>query len=188
MSRSFALTAVLILATTSWTAAQQPLATDAQKIADASIAAPQEIVAAATILDWPSAEGGEFRVIRRGTNGWTCLPDAPGDANHEPMCLDAEWFEFVKALVAGADPAVKRVGLAYMLNTHWEGSNTSWTDKAATATNQWHKGGSHLMMVVPDAAMLAGYPTTPSPNGLPYVMWAGTKYAHVMIPVPDPKR
>lgn len=187
MRPSCLVAATVILGIAPVARAQQPLTTDAQKIADASRAAPAEIVAAATILDWPARPGGEYRVIRRGGNGWTCLPDLPGDANHEPMCLDEEWLGFIKAFLSGTDPVIKRVGLAYMLNTHWQGPNTNWTDTGPTAANHWHKGGSHLMMVVPDAALLAGYPTTPSPNGLPYVMFAGTKYAHVMIPVPDPK-
>jgi hypothetical protein len=35
---------------------------------------------------------------------------------------------------------------------------------------------------VPDLASLAGTPTDPA-NGGPYVMYAGTPYAHVMAPM-----
>jgi hypothetical protein len=38
------------------------------------------------------------------------------------------------------------------------------------------------MVIVPDNAMLEGFPTDPH-NGGPYVMWAGTPWAHVMVPV-----
>jgi hypothetical protein len=38
------------------------------------------------------------------------------------------------------------------------------------------------MVVYPDKTALAELPVMPSSNG-PYVMWAGTPYAHVMWPV-----
>jgi hypothetical protein len=36
--------------------------------------------------------------------------------------------------------------------------------------------------VVPNPANLEGLPTDPSSGG-PFVMWKGTPYAHVMVPV-----
>ena len=159
--------------------------TDADKIADASRAAPAELVAEATFLDWPSEVGGDFRVLREGTNGWICIPDYPGDAYDEPHCLDAEWLDYMKAYMAGAPPTTKRVGLAYMLNSRWAASNTDLAATEPTAVNQWHEGGSHLMLIVPDPAMLDWFTTEPTPEGGAYVMWAGTEYAHLMIPIPE---
>ncbi|HSG06558.1 MAG TPA: hypothetical protein VLB09_09205, partial [Nitrospiria bacterium] len=43
--------------------------TDAEKIAEASLAASPEVTADATFLDWPSEKGGDFRVMKEGTNG-----------------------------------------------------------------------------------------------------------------------
>ncbi len=40
------------------------------------------------------------------------------------------------------------------------------------------------MLVAPDAAMLEGMTRDPAAGG-PYVMWDGTPYAHVMIPIAD---
>jgi hypothetical protein len=37
---------------------------------------------------------------------------------------------------------------------------------------------------VPDPALLEGIPTDPATGG-PYVMWKGTPYQHVMVPVAD---
>ena len=133
------------------TTADTPV-TDADKIADASRAAPTELVAEATFLDWPSEAGGDFRVLREGTTGWICT---------------------------------KRVGLAYMLNSRWAGSNTDLAATEPTAANQWHEGGSHLMLIVPDPAMLDWFTPEPTPEGGAYVMWAGTEYAHLMIPIPE---
>ena len=38
------------------------------------------------------------------------------------------------------------------------------------------------MIVVPNLASLAGISTDPN-NGGPYVMYAGTPYAHIMAPI-----
>jgi hypothetical protein len=51
--------------------------TDADKIADALAAAPEFITKDTTILDWPAKPGGEFRVLRKGTSEWTCVPTGP---------------------------------------------------------------------------------------------------------------
>jgi hypothetical protein len=43
----------------------------------------------------------------------------------------------------------------------------------------------HVMIIVPDPAMLDAFPTEHGTGG-PYVMWAGTPYAHLMVPtVPE---
>ena len=38
------------------------------------------------------------------------------------------------------------------------------------------------MILVPNPTMLDAFPTDPH-NGGPYVMWQGTPYAHVMVPL-----
>lgn len=165
-------------------ASAQPAATDESKIADASRAGPAGLTANATILDWPAGEGKDFTVLRQGTNGWICLPDHPGLPNDEPMCLDEQWMGWVRAFVAGAAPETKGVGVSYMLNTTWSVSNTDPMAQKSTADNHWHSGGSHLMLIVPDMALLRHYPTEPRANE-PYVMWQGTPYVHLMIPIPE---
>lgn len=179
---------VAALSTVAYVALAEPRPrshSDEDKIADASRAAPQELVAGATFLDWPEQSGGEFRILREGTNGWYCLPDFPDDSNYAPECFDEEWLSFLKAYITGEVPSTKRIGLSYMLNAHWAVSNTDRTATAPTADNQWHEGGSHLMLVVPDPAMLDWFPTEPTPRGGAYVMFAGTPYAHLMIPIPE---
>ena len=41
-------------------------------------AAPSTVSANATILDNEIDDAGKFVVLREGSNGWYCLPDAPG--------------------------------------------------------------------------------------------------------------
>lgn len=156
---------------------------DDAKIREALGAAPPGVAEHATVMDWPAEEGADFRVLREGTNGWTCLPDPPGnDENFQPMCNDAAWMKWVEAYTAGEEPVIEEVGLSYMLNAEAAGSNVDPGATEPTADNEWFEGGAHLMMVVPDPAMLEHYPDDPSSEH-PYVMWKGTPYVHVMIPM-----
>lgn len=78
------------------------------------------------------------------------------------------------------------VGIAYMLKGDKGASNTDPFATAPTATNQWVVSPAHLMVLTPDTNQLAALPTDPH-NGGPWVMWKGTKYAHIMVPtVPMP--
>ena len=63
---------------------------DMAKIKRAVRAAPRNITDEATIMD---ADG---RILREGSNGWTCFPGVPlisGDKH--PMCNDAVWMEWL---------------------------------------------------------------------------------------------
>ena len=46
-------------------------------------AGPHSITKNATIMRW----NGD--VLRQGSNGWTCLPDIPGDGGNNPCCSTA---------------------------------------------------------------------------------------------------
>jgi hypothetical protein len=71
----------------------------------------------------------------------------------------------------------------YMLSGDSGASNTDPYATAQTTTNHWIKTGPHVMIVGP-AVMSMGYPATADPDPTkPYVMWANTPYAHLMIPV-----
>jgi hypothetical protein len=67
------------------------------------------------------------------------------------------------------------------------GTDASNTDPYATkptATNHWIKTGPHIMIVGADPAFYDGYPRDADPNtSVPYVMWPGTPYQHLMAPV-----
>jgi hypothetical protein len=45
--------------------------------------------------------------------------------------------------------------------------------------DDWVKEGAHLMILVPDRAMLEGLSTDPSDPV--YVMWKDMPYAHIMV-------
>lgn len=158
------------------------------KIASAESAAPADVATNATIMDWPAEEGGAPTELRAGTNGWTCFPSTPttaGSADEDPMCLDAEWLEFAQAWMGRTEPSVSAVGVGYMLQGDKGVSNIDPYATAPTADNQWVTSGPHLMIITPDAAALEIVSADPT-NGGPWVMWAGTPYAHIMVPVESP--
>src|ERR1051326_6423899 len=157
--------------------------TSAQKIAMAMSAAPASLAAKATVLDWPAKEGAAPVVLRPGTNGWSCFPDMPDTKGNDPMCLDKPWMNWVDAYLAHTPPKATSVGIGYMTapGGAW-GSNTDPYAMAEAPGNQWGLHKPHLMILVPDLKSLEGISTDPG-NGGPYVMYAGTPYAHIMAPV-----
>lgn len=160
-----------------------PARSAAEKIADASSAAPAAVSQRATIKDWPAKEGAEPTVLRKGDNGWVCYPSPPATIlRPDPMCIDATWESWLTAYLTKGTPRLAKPGISYMLASNSEGSNSDPYASGATATNHWHKYGPHMMLVYPDAAMYEGISTDPD-NGGPYVMWKGTPYAHIMVPV-----
>jgi hypothetical protein len=110
------------------------------------------------------------------------------DADGTPMCLDKEWQSWADGWVNKKDPQVKNIGLAYMLKGDTGASNTDPYAKKPTPDNQWVVSGPHVMVILPDPAQLDALPTDPQSGG-PWVMWKGTKYAHIMMPTaPMPKQ
>ena len=156
--------------------------TRAQKLAFAMSAAPPEIGRHATIMD--ATDMSKPKQLRAGTNGWVCYYMVFGGS--EAMCLDKEWQKWAGAWMNKTDPKIETTGIGYMLRGDNGGSNTDPYATGPTADNQWVKSPPHIMVLYADPKMLDAYPTDPK-NGGPWVMWKGTPYAHVMVPVSPTK-
>ncbi|HEX8906340.1 MAG TPA: hypothetical protein VF771_15940 [Longimicrobiaceae bacterium] len=154
----------------------------AVKIASAMSAAPASVSAQATIMDWPSTPNGQPTQLRAGTNGWVCFPDMPDTQGNDPMCLDGQWQKWAQAWLGHTTPQLTSVGVGYMVTANAEGSNTDPYAMQRTADNEWGADPAHIMVVVPDVHALEGMPTDRN-NGGPWVMYRGTPYAHLMIPL-----
>ena len=64
-------------------------------------------------------------------------------------------------------------------------SNTDPFATEATADNEWlPPSGPLIAIIVPHAAALEGLPTHPD-DGVPWVMYRDTPYAHIMVPIED---
>ncbi|KPJ96798.1 MAG: hypothetical protein AMS20_17990 [Gemmatimonas sp. SG8_28] len=152
--------------------------TGADKIASALNSAPASVSAQATVMDWDQT------VLREGTNGWTCLPDMPDTPGDDPMCLDAPWMNWADAWMNKKEPSYSQMGFGYMLTGDSPASNTDPYAAGPTPDNEWlPEGVPHLMILVPDTKALEGLPTDPKQGG-PWVMWRGTPYVHIMVPMP----
>lgn len=150
--------------------------TDAM-IADALRAAPANIRDTAKVSDLAG------NILREGTSDYTCFPAPEGLAG--PMCMDAEWRRWMAAWMGGTPFKAERIAIAYMLAGDAPDGGASNIDPAATrptADNAWIVEGPHMMVIAPDPAAFAGLPTVIQTDG-PYVMWTGTPYAHLMVPV-----
>ena len=156
--------------------------TDAQIITSAMSAAPASVGKDATVVAMNA--DGTMRTVRQGTNGFTCMADNPATPGPDPMCLDKNAMEWAGAWMGHKTPPAGKVGFIYMLAGGTDGSNTDPYAQAPTANNHWIKTGSHVMVVGGDDAFYAAYPRGADPDtSVPYVMWAGTPYQHLMAPV-----
>lgn len=146
-------------------------------ISDALRAAPASILDTATVSDLAG------NILREGTSDYTCFPAPEGIAG--PMCFDAEWRRWMAAWMGGKPFTAKRLAIAYMLAGDSPDGGASNIDPAAslpTAENEWIVEGPHMMVITPDPSVFAGIPTVIQTDG-PYVMWSGTPYVHLMVPI-----
>src|SRR6202043_4088536 len=87
--------------------------TDAELIASAMSAAPLSVAKDATIVAVGS--DGKLRTLRQGQGAFPCVPDDPIPPGIDPMCLDRNGFEWLKALLAHEKPPEGKVWLPSIL-------------------------------------------------------------------------
>ncbi len=180
-ARSVVTASLVSLAVVPALRAQQP--NPAIKDQDALIqvamsAGPKEIADKAAIM-LPGADG-KMTQLRAGTNGWTCIPDAPDTPGKDPMCADQQAMIWVGSwLKHDPKPANTGPGLVYMLVG---GSDISATDPWAKPEKgaKWISSPPHYMIMWPFQPGTSGLPSTPKTTGT-WIMWSGTPYAHLMI-------
>jgi hypothetical protein len=152
------------------------------KIQSAMSAAPRSISKDATVLDYPEKEGAEPAVLRKGANEWTCFPDDPSTPSNDPMCLDKNSMEWAQAWMGKKEPKLSGPGIGYMLQGGGSASNTDPFAKKPAAGEHWMKEAPHVM-VFPNGKLDPKVYGTDAHKGGPWIMWAGTPYEHLMVPV-----
>lgn len=153
------------------------------QIANAMSAGPDAVSRDATIMGW-DASGMPTVVLREGTNEWTCLADWPASPGNDPQCFDPVWTAWNDAYLAGKEPNVTQLGVAYMLAGGSDPSNTDPMAMEPLPGEDWVTSPPHLMILVPGDLDPADF-TTDHTSGKPYIMWEGTPYEHLMVPVAD---
>jgi hypothetical protein len=80
------------------------------------------------------------------------------------------------------NPPKDKMGFGYMLMGGSDASNTDPFAKTPNSADKWVDTGPHVM-ILNIGDRFAGYPMTADNTKRPYVMFPGTPYAHLMIPV-----
>jgi hypothetical protein len=144
-------------------------------ITSAESAGPPVVTSNATI------KAPDGTVLRKGSNNYTCYPqqDIIG-----PMCNEPVWDALIGAMLNKKDFKPDKFSVSYMLAGEGTALGVSNSDPYATEpdkSDDWVKEGPHLMIVVPDRAMLEGL--SANPKDPVYVMWKDTPYAHIMVKI-----
>jgi hypothetical protein len=187
--KSLTCAAVLGLAVFSnYASAQAPMGHGSANMSDDDLiklaisAAPEAVTKDATVVIVGS--DGKTRTLHQGSGQWTCMPGHADPANPDPMCGDKNAMEWAAAWMERKEPPPNKVGFMYMLRGDGGASNTDPYSTKEEPGNNWIKTGAHVMIVGSGAKMLDGYPRDPKPDPTkPYVMWPGTSYEHLMLPV-----
>jgi hypothetical protein len=145
------------------------------KIARALSAGPANITEHATVAE-PDEHGG-LRILRPGTNDFTCMPGDVTRIGMPPMCADKVAMQWNKDFEEHkAKPTTTVPGIEYMLAGATQRSDSDPFDKTSPPI----KVGPHWMLLWPFDPKTSGLPTTHKATGA-YIMWAGSPYAHVHV-------
>ena len=148
---------------------------DEAMIASAKSAGPASVTSKATI------KAPDGKVLQEGSSSYTCYPQQEIIG---PMCNEAVWDTLIGAMLKKESFTPDTFSVSYMLAGEGTALGVSNSDPYASdpeASDDWVKEGPHLMIVVPDRAMLEGMST--DPNDPVYVMWKDTPYAHIMVKI-----
>ena len=154
------------------------------QIAWALSAAPPSIAAGAAVVTM--SDDGKLQEVRKGRNGWTCIVHDPGTPMGHPLCLDKNGLEWMAATMSGHEPDPDKTGYSYMLKG---GSTWSATDATAMKLPPGQKDfiriPPHIMIMNARIANSSGFPSgqTYPDTHKPFVLYGGTPYAIVMIPL-----
>ena len=112
------------------------------------------------------------------------MPDNPATPGPDPMCMDPAALAWAEAWIGHKKPVEGKVGFMYMLMGGTDASNVDPYATKPTANNHWLQTGPHVMIVGASQSFYDMYPKSAQPDtSVPYIMWSGTPYQHLMIPV-----
>ena len=152
------------------------------KMQNAESAATDAVSKDATIMDWPEKDGAEMATLRKGTNDWTCLPDYPASPGNDPMCVDKQGMLWMQSYLTQKAPNLAQAGIGYMLQGGSDASNTEPYATKPADGQDWITAPAHIM-VFPVGKLDATVYGTDYKKGTSWIMYAGTPYEHLMVPV-----
>lgn len=142
-------------------------------------AAPARISKDATVMI--PGEGGKMVEAKKGTNGFTCLPDIDGQEKPDPICGDPAAMQWANDLMSGAPKPSNTVpGISYMAQGGWHWEKDGKILMKGEEGSKRVSEPPHWMIFWPVDSKASGIPNLPTKFGA-YVMFDGTPYAHLMI-------
>jgi len=167
------------------------VASPADQIASAILAAPKERRADATVLGFN--EKGDVVTLRKGTNDIVCLADDPNDKTFSVACYHKDLEPFMargrelaksskgkerhelrwKEVQDGKVPMPKDPRMLYVL------TGTGYDSAKGEVTEAYLRWVVYTPYATPEST---GLSTTPGPA--PWLMYPGTPGAHIMISPP----
>ena len=149
--------------------------TIASKIARALSAGPPNVTKDATVAEVD--EQGNMKLLRKGTNDFTCLPGNPKVPGKPALCEDKVAMQWNRDFAEHKPkPTTTVPGIEYMLAGATQRSDSDPYDK----TDPPITVGPHWMILWPFDPKASGLPTHHKATGA-YIMWAGSPYAHVHV-------
>jgi hypothetical protein len=149
--------------------------TIASKIARALSAGPPNVTKDATVAEVD--EQGNMKLLRKGTNDFTCLPGNPKVPGKPALCEDKVAMQWNRDFAEHKPkPTTTVPGVEYMLAGATQRSDSDPYDK----TDPPITVGPHWMILWPFDPKASGLPTHHKATGA-YIMWAGSPYAHVHV-------
>ena len=95
---------------------------------------PHRLSSKATIVSFDAK--GVMTTLRKGTNGWTCMPDAPDTPGPDPMCSRRQRGQMGRGVARHhKPPPAGAVGVMYMLEGGTDASNTDPYATKPTSSN-----------------------------------------------------
>ena len=132
------------------------------------------------------------KILKEGSNGWTCSPGRPmpedgyKDAQDtNASCADIEGFKWVEAYVNGTSPNMERDAYIWMLHGDVGEDNRvsslyGGNKENAIKMNHFIESGPHLMLMPKDTKTIENF-TTDFTKGEPYQMFKGTPLSLIHI-------
>ena len=145
----------------------------------AESAAPPRISQDATITIF--GQDGKLVEVRKGTNGFTCLPTIEQGPKPDPVCVDQAALQFLQDFFQGKPkPTMSVPGIGYMARGgfHWEKDGNVVMGKEDGA--KLIEEPPHWMIMWPFDAATSKLPTKPNPAGA-WIMFEGSPWAHLMV-------
>jgi len=151
---------------------------DQDKIESAMSAAPARIAKNATIMD------SDGRILREGTNKWTCKPGGPPGSKRYPICNDPVFMKWSETVWQGKPFSTDTVGYSYMLAGGFAADVFDPNVSKADAGENSHHEGPHMMLIMPSHDLLADQSGDPKDDDI-FVLFKNTDYEIVIIPLGD---